>query len=87
MDVNNLSLFLELASDIMPVSLEQWRASVGLNNAARSRVLNKLGGKRPPKDLLSQFGLFLLRLVAGVFGFPAGEGECCTILVSPSNLQ
>ena len=62
----------------MPVSLEQWRASVGLNNAARSRVLNKLGGKRPAKDLLSQFGLLLLRLVAGVFGFSVGEGECCS---------
>ena len=57
----------------MPVSLEQWRASVGLNNAGRSRVLSKLSGKRLPQDLLT---LFLLNLYAGGFVLTASEGEC-----------
>ena len=44
----------------MPVSLEQWRASVGSNNAARSHVLAKCTGKKSPKGLFGQFLLFLL---------------------------
>ena len=60
----------------MPVSLEQWRASVGLNNAARSHALSKLSGKRPPKDLLSQLLSFLFTLFAGGLGLSADEGEC-----------
>lgn len=46
----------------MPVSIEQWRASLGSNNAARSRVLTKCAGKGAPQGNLSQLLLFLLAL-------------------------
>lgn len=52
----------------MPVSLEQWRASVGNNNAARSSVLRKRAGKKSPKGLIDQFFTFLLVL------FSSGAG-------------
>ena len=48
----------------MPVSVEQWRASVGLNNAARARVFSKLSGERV--DLLSQLVLLLLSCGVGL---------------------
>ena len=43
----------------MPVSLEQWRSSVGSNN---SHVIEKHLGKKSPKNLLGQFLQFLLAL-------------------------
>ena len=48
----------------MPVSLEQWRASVGSLNASRSHSLRrKYGGKRAPKTLWDQLLSLLLALV------------------------
>ena len=50
----------------MPISAEQWRASVGGNNAARSHVLRKsLRQKFPRKNLLSQILSFLTTLLMG----------------------
>ena len=47
----------------MPVSLEQWRASVGANNSARSHMLKKCwGSKRAPKNLLDHLMLCLVSL-------------------------
>ena len=52
---------------IMPVGLEQWRASVGSNNAARSHVLPRTTGKRSSKGLLlDQFlSFFVILLTPG----------------------
>ena len=48
----------------MPISMEQWRASVGSNNAAHSHVLRKFGRKKKsPESLLSQI---MSLLVAGL---------------------
>ena len=47
---------------VMPVSLEQWRSSVGSNNAARSHVIEKHLGKKSPKNLFGQYLQFLLAL-------------------------
>ena len=49
----------------MPISMEQWRAGVGSNNAARSRVLGRyIMRKRSPKSPLSQFLSLLMMLFA-----------------------
>ena len=50
----------------MPISAEQWRASVGGNNAAHSHALRKsLRRKFPCKSLLSQILSFLMTLLMG----------------------
>jgi hypothetical protein len=46
----------------MPISMEQWRATVGSNNASRSHVLGKSIKRKSPKDLLSHFLSFLMTL-------------------------
>ena len=48
----------------MPISMEQWRAGVGSNNAARSRVMGRSMRKMSPKSLLSQFLSLLMMLFA-----------------------
>ena len=48
----------------MPISMEQWRAGVGSNNAARSRVMRRCMRKRSPKNLLSQFLSLLVTMFA-----------------------
>ena len=50
--------------DNMPISMEQWRAGVGSNNAARSRVMGRSMRKMSPKSLLSQFLSLLMMLFA-----------------------
>ena len=59
----------------MPVSLEQWRASVGSNNAARSHVLARCTGKKSPKSLLGQLLLFLLTLFSPGAGLDNNKGK------------
>ena len=59
----------------MPVSLEQWRASVGSNNAARSHVLAKCTGKKSPKGLFDQFLLFLMALFSPGVGLDINKGK------------
>ena len=59
----------------MPVSMEQWRASVGSNNAARSHVLAKCTGKKHPKTLLGQFLLFLFTLFSQGTGLVTNKGK------------
>ena len=47
----------------MPVSMEQWRASVGANNSASSNILQKYwGSKRAPKNLLDDLIVYLMSL-------------------------
>ena len=49
---------------IMPVGLEQWRASMGSNNAACSHVLARSTGKRSSKGLLlDQLLYFIMTLL------------------------
>ena len=59
----------------MPVSLEQWRASVGSNNAAHSHVLAKCTGKKSPKGLFGQFLLFLMALFSPGAGLDTNKGK------------
>ena len=59
----------------MPVSMEQWRASVGSNNAARSHVLAKCVGKKSPKTLLGRFLLFLFALFSQGAGLVTNKGK------------
>ena len=50
----------------MPISAEQWRASVGGTNAARSHALRKsLRQTFPCKSLLNQILSFLMTLLMG----------------------
>ena len=53
----------QILSVVMPVSMEQWRASVGLNNASRSRALITISPNHIlEKILLSQIGWYSLFL-------------------------
>ena len=62
----------------MPISMEQWRAGVGSNNAARSRVMGRCIRKRSPKCLLSQFLSLLMTLFAPWVGLVAeGRPDIC----------
>ena len=47
----------------MPVGLEEWRASVGSNNAARSHALGKLMRRKNPRNFLCQFISYLVALL------------------------
>ena len=46
----------------MPISMEQWRASVGSNNAARARVFSKTMNKCSSGSFLSQLLTYILAL-------------------------
>ena len=46
----------------MPIGLEQWRAGVGSNNAARSHALGKFMRRKCPRSFLSQFISYLVTL-------------------------
>ena len=46
----------------MPISADQWRASVGGYNASVSRMLGKCVGKKAPNSLQDLFPLFLVSL-------------------------
>ena len=46
----------------MPISMEQWRASVGSNNAARARVSSKTMNKCSSGSFLSQLLTYILAL-------------------------
>ena len=60
----------------MPISAEQWRASVGGTNAARSHVLRmSLRQKFPCKSLLSQILSFLMTLLMGTSVTDASMGK------------
>ena len=65
----------------MPVSMEQWRASVGSNNTARSHVLAKFVGKTAPKGFLGQFLLFLFALFSPGAGPVTNKGKTETAIV------
>ena len=49
-------------SPTMPISMEQWRASVGSNNAARARVSSKTMNKCSSGSFLSQLLTYILAL-------------------------
>jgi hypothetical protein len=69
-EVNNDKINLVLAARhssptdpvVMPISMEQWRATVGSNNATHSHLLGKFIRKRSPRDLVSQFLSFIMTL-------------------------
>ena len=52
-------------SNNMPISMDQWRASVGSNNAARAHVFSKIMNKcsRSPGSFLSQLFMCILALI------------------------
>ena len=60
----------------MPISMEQWRASVGSNNAARTRAFSKRMNKYPSGSLLSKFFTYIMAhpLITSVWtGIDKGE--------------
>ena len=59
----------------MPICMEQWRTSVGCNNAARSTVLAKCTGKKTPKSFFGQFLTFLLALFSPGAGLVTNNGK------------
>ena len=59
----------------MPISAEQWRASVGSNNAALSHVLRKSVFKKSPKSFFGQFLALLLALFDPGVGLVTDKGK------------
>lgn len=72
--------FQLLCPQVMPISMEQWRASVGRNNAARTNVLAKNTEKKISKHLLGQFMLFLLTLFCQGVGLVTSKGKTETAI-------
>ena len=60
--------------------MEEWRASVGSNNAARSHVLAKFAGKTAPKGIFGQFLLFLFALFSPGAGPVTNKGKTETAI-------
>ena len=48
--------------EAMPIGLEEWRAGVGSNNAARSHALGKFMRRKCPRSFLSQLISYLVAL-------------------------
>ena len=83
------SCVLKKTQPVMPISLEQWRASVGSNNAAHSHVLAKCVGKKPPVGLLGQYLLFLAALFAPGVQLATGKtktGIVCRLSINHSSV-
>jgi hypothetical protein len=60
--------------------MEQWRVTVGSNNAARSHVLGRFTRKRSPRDLFSQFLSFIVTLLTPGAGIVADtEGKALAV--------
>ena len=79
-EISVVKLFLSewsVPQVVMPISLEQWRSSVGSNNAARSHVIEKHLGKKSPKNLLGYFLQFLMALFSQ--GFTKGKTKAALL--------
>ena len=65
----------------MPVSKDQWRASVGSNNASRARVFSKIMNNWcSSESFLSQLLTFILALITSVrTGTDKGEIICSCV--------
>ena len=51
----------------MPISMDQWRASVGSNNAARARVFSKCSShKYSSPSFLSQLLTYILTFISSL---------------------
>ena len=59
----------------MPICLEQWRAGVGSNNAARSHAFGKFMRRKYPRSFLSQFISYLVTLFAEGTWFSLDDGK------------
>ena len=58
--------------EAMPIGLEEWRAGVGSNNAARSHAL---GRRKCPRSFLSQLISYLVALFTEGTWFTSNNGE------------
>jgi hypothetical protein len=76
---------------VMPISAEQWRGSVGGNNAGRSRVLGKCTRGNAPNSLFGQFLLFLTTLFSpgpcSRTNINDREGEAGCVVVFEGDLE
>ena len=74
----------------MPIGLEEWRAGVGSNNAARSHALGKLMRRKCPRNFLSQLISYLVALFTEGTWFASDYGELhgnLNVLVQISTLS
>ena len=67
----------------MPVGSEEWRASVGSNNAARSHALGKLMRRKNPRSFLRQFISYLVALLTEgtLFASVSTSGELVIVAI------
>ena len=63
----------------MPIGLEEWRAGVGSNNAARSHALGKFMRRKCPRSFLSQLISYLMALFTEGTWFSSENGEVLTL--------
>ena len=61
--------------EAMPIGLEEWRAGVGSNNAARSHALGKFMRRKCPRSFLSQLISYLVALFTEGTWFSSDNGE------------
>ena len=65
----------------MPIGLEEWRAGVGNNNAARSHALGKFIRRKCPRSFLSQLISYLVALFTEGTWFASENGEVLTLFM------
>lgn len=62
-------------SNAMPIGIEEWRAGVGSNNAARSHAFGKFMRKKSPRSYQSNFISYLMALLTEGTWFASDNGE------------
>ena len=68
----------------MPISMDQWRASVGSNNAARARVFSKMkcsSHKCSSPSFLSQLLTYILTFISSIKRSATDKGVCICMYV------
>ena len=77
----------------MPISTEQWRASVGSNNAAKARVFSKIMKYSSHKcssgswSFLGQFLKYILALFTSLKKSATDKGKMCMYMCIPMHVH